>query len=222
MRLRVALESEARAGRRVRGGPYGPPLPSEPGVRVSPHRAQALIRRREAPGDQNTATFTIEVCTGPTQSAHRAFNGANGNHRLRNHGGLAVPHRFRDPRPVGSQPPFGAGQQPLSGPLQSGIRLLRHPIPPCPRALPYGSPSTIPVGAVGLTTFRTCTIPEGRRPRLTAGSTTSTRGNRTTPRPACLPFGSCLSASLACCLSRRLNSDSRTLALSLNPGSRPP
>jgi hypothetical protein len=180
-----------------------------------------LIRHREAPGDRYTATFTIGGCTGLTQSAHRAFNGANGNHRLRNHSGLAVPHRSRDPRPVGSQPPFGAGQQPLSGPLQPGIRLLRHPIPPCPQAPPYGSPSTILVGAVGLTTFHTCTIPEGRRPRLTAGSTTSARGKRTLPRPDCIPFGSCLSASSACCLSRRLNSGSHTLALSLNPGSRP-
>ena len=59
--------------------------------------------------------------------------------------------------------------------------MLRHPIPPCPRALPCGSPSTIPVGAVRLTTFHTCTIPEGRRPRLTAGSATSARGKRTLP-----------------------------------------
>ena len=69
-----------------------------------------MIRRREAPGDRRTATFTIGVGTGLTQSAHRAFNGANGNHRLSNHSGLAVPHLSRDPRPVGSRPPFGAGQ----------------------------------------------------------------------------------------------------------------
>jgi hypothetical protein len=154
------------AGIRVRGGPCGPPLPSEPGVQVSPHRAQALIRRREAPGDRFAATFTIGVCTGLTQSAHRAFNGTKGNHRLSNHSGLAVPHLSRDPRPVGSQPPFGAGHEPLSGRLQAGVRLLRHPIPPCPQALPYGSPSTIPVGAVGLTTFHTCTIPRDVGPAL--------------------------------------------------------
>jgi len=34
----------------------------------------------------------------------------NGNHRQSNHGRLAVPYLSRDPRPVGSQPPFGAGQ----------------------------------------------------------------------------------------------------------------
>jgi hypothetical protein len=190
-------------------------------VQVSPHRAQALIRRREAPGGPQGVAFTIRDCTELTQSAHRAFNDAKGNHRLSNHSGLAVPHLSRDSRPVGSQPPFGVGQQPLSGPLQPGFRLLRHPIPPCPQALPYGSPSTLLVGAVGLTTFHTCTIPEGRRPRLNAGSTPSAQGKRTLPRPDCSPFGSCLSASLACCLSRRIDSGSHTLALSPNPGSRP-
>jgi len=59
-----------------------------------------------------SATFAIGVCTGLTLSAHRAFNGAGGNHRLSNHSGLAVPHHSRDPRPVGSQPPFGAGHNP--------------------------------------------------------------------------------------------------------------
>ena len=165
-------------------------------MQVSPHRAQALIRRREAPGGPKRATFTIRGCTQLTLCAHRAFNGAKGNHRLSNHSGLAVPHLSRDSRPVGSQPPFGAGHLPLSRPLQPGIRLLRHPIPPCPRAFPCGSPSTILVGAVGLTTFHTRTIPEGRRPRLTAGSAPSARGKRTIPRPDCIPFGSCLSASL--------------------------
>ena len=190
-------------------------------MQVSPHRAQALIRRREAPGGPQRATFTIRGCTELTRSAHRAFNDAKGNHRLSNHSGLAVPHLSRDSRPVGSQPPFGAGQQPLSGPLQPGFRLLRHPIPPCPQALPYGSPSTLLVGAVGLTTFHTCTIPEGRRPRLNAGSTPSAQGKETLPRPDCSPFGACLSASLACWLSRRIDSGSHTLALSPNPGSRP-
>jgi hypothetical protein len=102
-------------------------------------------------------------------------------HRLSNHSDLAFPHLSRDPRPVGSQPPFGVGHQPLSKPLQPGVRLLRHPIPPCPQALPYGSPSTILAEAVGLTTFHTRTIPEGRRPRLPAGSASSARGKRTLP-----------------------------------------
>jgi hypothetical protein len=60
------------------------------------------------------------------------------------------------------------------------------------------------------------------RPRLPAGSASSARGKRTLPRPDCIPFGSCLSASLACCLSRRLSSGSLVLALSFNPSSRAP
>jgi hypothetical protein len=39
-----------------------------------------------------------------------AFNDANGIHRLRNRPGCTFPHLSRDPRPVGSQPPFGVGQ----------------------------------------------------------------------------------------------------------------
>jgi len=89
-----------------------------------------------------------------------------------------------------------------------------------------GTPSRaavhIPVGTDGLTTFRMRTTPEGGRLRLTAGSTTSARRDLQALRPDCLPFGPCLPASLACCFSRRLNSGSHVLALSFNPGSRPP
>ena len=43
---------------RVRGRPRDLPLPSEPSVRLSPHSAQALKRRREAPGEQVAAAQT--------------------------------------------------------------------------------------------------------------------------------------------------------------------
>jgi hypothetical protein len=112
--------------------------------------------------------------------------------------------------------------EPLSDRLPIGIRFFRHPIPTRPRAHRCGWLSTLPVGTIGLTTFHTRTIPEGRRLRLPAGSASSARGNRTLPRPDCIPFGSCLSASLACCLSRRLSSGSLVLAVSFNPSSRPP
>jgi len=79
-------------------------------VRVSQHRAQALVRRREAPGSPQRVAFTIRGCNELTRSAHRAFNGAKGTHRLSNHDGLAFPSLSRHPRPAGSQPPFGAGQ----------------------------------------------------------------------------------------------------------------
>ncbi len=45
-----------------------------------------MIRRREAPGNRCTVTFTIGVCTGLTRSARRAFNGAKGTHRLADKG----------------------------------------------------------------------------------------------------------------------------------------
>ena len=64
--------------------------------------------------------------------------------------------------------------KPVSAPLQDDLRLLRHPIPTRSPAYPCGPLSTFPVGTVGLTTFRTRTIPEGLRPRLSAGSATST------------------------------------------------
>ncbi len=79
-----------------------------------------------------------------------------------------------------------------------------------------------PVETVGLTTFRTSTIPGGVRLRLCAGGTTSARGEIRAPLPGHMPFGSSLSASLACRLLRRLHSGSLTLAIPSNPSSRPP
>ena len=79
-----------------------------------------------------------------------------------------------------------------------------------------------PMETMGLTTFHTSTIPRGVRLRLCAGGTTSVRSDMPPPLPRHLPFGSSLSASLACCLSRRLNSASPELAIPSNPSSRPP
>jgi GGDEF domain-containing protein len=70
--------------------------------------------------------------------------------------------------------------------------------------------------------FRPHPLPEGPRPRLCAGSATSVRAEPTTSRPDCAPFGACLSASLACLLSRRLDDGSPELAIPSNPSSRPP
>ena len=112
--------------------------------------------------------------------------------------------------------------KPVSAPLQDDLRLLRHPIPTRSPAYPCGPLSTFPVGTVGLTTFRTRTIPEGLRPRLSVGSATSTWEDVLTSQPDCIPFGSCLSASLAWLRSRRLNSGSLTLVISFNPSSQLP
>jgi len=92
----------------------------------------------------------------------------------------------RDPSDV--SPLSWQGIGPLSTPLQDGLRFFRPPLPTRPQANPYGPLSTLPVGTVGLTTFHTRTIPEGVRPRLTAGSAGSARGKRTLPRPDCSPF----------------------------------
>ena len=96
----------------------------------------------------------------------------------------------RDSRPVGSLPPFGVGQSSNPYPirLQTGLRFLRPPIPTRPRVNPCGPPSTILVETVGLTTLRTRTNPEGRRPRLSADSASSAWGEHRTPRPDCPPF----------------------------------
>ncbi len=79
-----------------------------------------------------------------------------------------------------------------------------------------------PVETVGLTTLHTSTIPGGVRLRLCAGGTTSARSEIRTLLPGHVPFGSSLSASLACRLLRRLHSGSLTLAIPSNPSSRPP
>jgi len=182
-----------------------------------------LIRRREAPGGPKQATFTIRVCPELTQCAHRAFNGAKGNHRLSNHGGLAIPYLSRDPRPVGSQPPFRVGQSSNPYPDYYGLAFACSDIPyPLALGRSLAGVRPHPCGGSGAYHVPHAYHPEGRRPRLTAGSAPSAQGNGTRPRPDCLPFGSCLSASLACCLSRRLNSGSHELALSFNPSSRPP
>ena len=69
---------------------------------------------------------------------------------------------------------------------------------------------------VGLTTFHTSTTPGGFRLYLSAGGATSARGVVVAPLPRHLPFGSSTSASLACCLLRRLNSTSPELAIPPN------
>jgi hypothetical protein len=63
-------------------------------------------------------------------------------------------------------------------------------IPARPSAHPCGRLSSVLVGTVGLTTFHTRTAPEGVRPHLYAGSTTSARRDHSTPRPGCVPFWS--------------------------------
>ncbi len=76
-----------------------------------------MVRHREAPGGPQRVSFTIRGCTELTQNTYRAFNGARGTHRISNHGSLAFPRLSRDPRPVGSQPPYGAGQSSNSYPV---------------------------------------------------------------------------------------------------------
>ncbi len=78
--------------------------------------------------------------------------------------------------------------------------------------IPYSQPRqftlrfAFPVfrGGYELTTFRLHTI-RWVRCCLSAGGTTSVSGKKKVPEPAHLPFGSSLSAPLACQLSRRLS-----------------
>ncbi len=195
-------------------------IPSEPGLQVSPHRAQALIRHREAPGDQAiSAAFTIRVCTRLT-NVRRAFNDTFRRHRLSNHDGLAFPPLSRDTRPAGSQPPCRAGQMQNPYPNHYSPAFAFSGIPyPLVHRFTLAGDLPLPVETMGLTTFRTSTIPGGVRLCLSAGGTTSARGDQVPPLPGHVPFGSSLSASLACWLLRRLNSSSPGLAIPSNPSS---
>src|SRR5208337_1408349 len=84
---------------------------------------------------------------------------------------------------------------PLSDPLQSGIRFLPHPFPAVPLASFAGSlPSR---GDSGVTSF-TFSIDPRVRSCLSAGGATSTTGEFGAPVPDHVPFGSSLTASLAC------------------------
>ena len=95
----------------------------------------------------------------------------------------------RDPRPAGSGRPFGWGK--VRTPIRpiTGRRSLS-PASFTPTGIgdPCGSLSTLPMGPLGLTTFRTLTTPEGVRFRLSAGSTMSARSDFPAPRPDCVPF----------------------------------
>ena len=98
-----------------------------------------------------------------------------------------------------------------------------------PRVTPSARPGRVPVAEHRIFNFPdkyACDFvshtPEGLRLRLSAGSPTSARRDLQALRPDCPPFGPCLSAPLACCFSRRLNSGSHVLAISFNPSSRPP
>ena len=96
---------------------------------------------------------------------------------------------------VRDQPEVGT----LSGRDKSGIPIRpitgRHSLPPASLTRSSTGPPSraafhIPVGTVGLTTFRTSTIPEGVRSRLSAGGATSAKGEPLAPIPGHLPFWS--------------------------------
>ena len=103
----------------------------------------------------------------------------------------------RAARPEGSLLPCGRGPvavaQPLSAPLQSGIRFLPPLLPaaaskPLARPLPLGTATGLP---------RSAGVPRWVRPRLFAGSSTTASGKFGVPEPGHVPFGPSLSASLA-------------------------
>ena len=84
---------------------------------------------------------------------------------------------------------------PRSDPLQSVVRFLPHPFPAVPLASFAGSlPSR---GDSGVTSF-TFSIDPRVRSCLSAGGATSTTGEFGAPVPDHVPFGSSLTASLAC------------------------
>jgi len=93
---------------------------------------------------------------------------------------------------------------------------------PSPTGPPLRVTFHLLVETMGLTTFRTSTTPGGVRLCLSAGGAASAGGVMAPPPPGHVPFGSSLSAPLACCPLRRLNGSSPELAIPSNPSSRPP
>jgi hypothetical protein len=103
----------------------------------------------------------------------------------------------RAARPEGSLLPGGWGAvahaQPLSAPLQSGVRFFP---PLLPAAASRSLARPLPTGtATGLP--RSAGVPRWVRPRLFAGGSTAASGKFGVPEPGHVPFGPSLSASLA-------------------------
>jgi hypothetical protein len=94
----------------------------------------------------------------------------------------------------------GAKFEPLSNPLQAGFRFLHHPLPAAPSAcltarFPRGRASGLPCSMC---------VPEWVRSRLSTGGVSSAADDSVASAPDHMPFGSSLSASLACSYSRCL------------------
>jgi len=114
-------------------------------------------------------------------------------------GWLSVPVR-RHPREVSSLS-RGVMSQPLSGPLQAGLRFLPRPLPAAPSAhLAAGLPSR---EDDGLTTLHRRN-PRGLGPAFTPVALHLRRGTLQPPDLATYRFGPSLSAPLACLCLRRL------------------
>jgi hypothetical protein len=167
----------------------------------------------------------VPVETGPhVCHALRAFNDTKSAHRPRYRAGFALARRCRDSRPAGSQPPFEVGQcaNPYPRHYSAAFACSGLPYPLDHHATLAGWLPPSVRGRSGLPRCAPVPFLKGLRPRLRAGSASSARGEHRAPRPDYPPFGSCLSASLAWYPSRRINSGSPTLAIPLNPSSRPP
>jgi hypothetical protein len=102
----------------------------------------------------------------------------------------------RPPTPEGSLPGFPWGLQPLSGPLQAGLRLLP---PPLPAALSAHLTMRFPLReGYGLTTFRRRNHRAWCRLRRNAGGTSFAPDEFGASGPAHMPFGPSGSAACAC------------------------
>lgn len=89
---------------------------------------------------------------------------------------------------------------PLSNPLRAGFRFLHHPLPAAPSAC---LTARFPIGRASGLPCSMC-VPEWVRSRLFTGDTSSAVDESTASTLDHLPFGSGLSASLACFTSRCL------------------
>jgi len=202
---------------RVAGVHCCTPAPSEPDLRLSTHRGSSIPKAREGTRSCNAETFTILMWL-PTfclkvRQLPLLYEDELGAGRCPSSDGTVIQHSLtkgitacsRDGTPAGSLPAFAWGNvvvtQPLSRPLQASLRLLQHPLPAALSAclatcFPRGRNTGLP---------RSVCVPGWVRSRLFAGGSTSATGDQEAPAPDHVPFGSSLSAPLACSQSRRLS-----------------
>ena len=182
---------------------YSRPLLSEPDVKVSLHPAQASQRPCEGPVSMRRTCWLHDTeqqsiplrgrehqCNKATVICHTFFVDSSV---------VLVPRHRREVCPLSRRVMF----QPVSVPLQDGIRFFPPPYPHhrwSALRLPYFSCEKSDTGLP-----RFVCVPARVRSDLSAGGASSATGDACAPVPDHVPFGPSVIASSACLTSRRLS-----------------